>query len=395
MATTDESSPFAELSSTDHGPLIIVATYICLIASCLSAAVKVWTRLSTARKLAVTDWLMLAAITLAIAQAIALTLAVRSGLGRKAALLEASQAERTGKATYVAAIIMILALTAAKVSIVALITHIRPLKPVRIGCYVLLGVIGLCLPQPWTTYDRTGSTCVQQLALQTYICILNILTDIAVVGLASWMMSGVQTAIRKKVTVSALFGLRLATIPFAILALVGDRTYYAHPEDRSWYAVRPTIWAQVLLNVSIITACVPSTKRFFMEVQSGLMGVTISETYEMTHSGGKETRMMSFGSAGRSKLGSVVAGRFGLTARRDAIGSKISETRNSQSNEKRESYANMGGAIPNVARVRGGRAKDLTPESESVKGLTRDVIRQDIEFEVVSEDRDNVSWPSR
>nr|OQO32261.1 hypothetical protein B0A51_00509 [Rachicladosporium sp. CCFEE 5018] len=371
MSTTDESSPFAELSSTDHGPLIIVATYICLIASCLSAAVKVWTRLSTARKLAVTDWLMLAAITLAIAQAIALTLAVRSGLGRKVALLETLQAERTGKATYVAAIFMILALTAAKVSIVALITHIQPLKPVRIGCYVLLGVIGLwcvssvialafqcSLPQPWTMYDRTGSTCIQQLALQTYICILNILTDIAVVGLASWMMFGVQTAVRKKVTVSALFGLRLATIPFAILALVGDRTYYAHPEDRSWYAVRPTIWAQVLLNVSIITACVPSTKRFFMEVQSGLMGVTISETYEMTHSGGKETRMMSSGSAGRTKLGSVIAGRFGLTSRRDAIGSKTSDTGNSQSNEKRESYANLGGvAIPNVARVRGGRAK--------------------------------------
>ncbi|KAK6423102.1 hypothetical protein LTR95_016592 [Oleoguttula sp. CCFEE 5521] len=344
-----------------------------------------------------------------IGQAIALTLAVRSGLGRKVAFLEASQAEGTGKATYATDIIMILALTAAKVSIIALITSIQPLKPVRVGCYVLLATVGIwcvsttfalafqcSLPQPWTTNDGTNSTCIQQLALQAYICILNILTDVAVVALAAWMMYGVQTAVRRKLTVSALFGLRLATIPFAILTLIGDRSYYAHREDRSWYAVTPTIWAQVLLNVSIITACVPSTKRFFMDVRSGLMGVTISETYEMTHSGGKGTQMMSSDSAGRSRLGSVIAGRLGLTSRRDATGSKTSGTGNSQLNEKRESYANMGGvAYSNVAKVRGGHAKDLTPESESVKGLTRDVIRQDIEFEVVSEDRDNVSWPSR
>nr|OQO32237.1 hypothetical protein B0A51_00485 [Rachicladosporium sp. CCFEE 5018] len=361
--------------------------------------------MSTARKLAVTDWSILAALALAIAQAVALTLAVRSGLGRRVAFLEASQGERTGKAIYATGILMILAFTAAKVSIIALVTSIHPTKPVRIGCYTLFGVVGLwcvssafvqafqCnLPRPWTMSDGEGTMCVQQLALQKYICVLNILTDVAVVGLATWMMYGVQTALRRKATVSALFGLRLATIPFAVLALIGDRTYYAHPEDRSWYAVTPAIWGQVLLNVSIITACIPSTKRFFTDVQSGLMGVTISETYEMTHSGGNATPMMGSDSAGRSKLGSVIAGRFGLASRREAAKIKTSGTGNSQLNEKRDSYANLGGvAYPNIAKVRGGHVKDLTPESGSVKGLTSDVIRQDIEFEVVSEDRDNIT----
>jgi len=62
MADDNLSKPFAQLSASDHGPLIAVATYIFLIINCLAVFVKTWTRYSTARKLAATDWVMLASL---------------------------------------------------------------------------------------------------------------------------------------------------------------------------------------------------------------------------------------------------------------------------------------------------------------------------------------------
>lgn len=56
------SPPFAQLSETDHGPIIIVATFILLIISFLAVAVKLWTRISTARRFVATDWTMILAI---------------------------------------------------------------------------------------------------------------------------------------------------------------------------------------------------------------------------------------------------------------------------------------------------------------------------------------------
>ena len=59
----ERSKPaFQALSNTNKGPLVIVASYIFLISSSLAVVIKIWTRLSTARKLIWTDWAMLAAI---------------------------------------------------------------------------------------------------------------------------------------------------------------------------------------------------------------------------------------------------------------------------------------------------------------------------------------------
>jgi hypothetical protein len=56
----DSSAPLAPLSSSDRGPLVIVATNILLTISLLAVSVKMWTRLSNAKRLLGTDWVMLA-----------------------------------------------------------------------------------------------------------------------------------------------------------------------------------------------------------------------------------------------------------------------------------------------------------------------------------------------
>jgi hypothetical protein len=56
------NAPFQRLTAENHGPVVIVAAYIFLITSFLAVAVKIWTRLSTTRKLASTDYTVLVGI---------------------------------------------------------------------------------------------------------------------------------------------------------------------------------------------------------------------------------------------------------------------------------------------------------------------------------------------
>ncbi|KAK5133798.1 hypothetical protein LTR08_007227 [Meristemomyces frigidus] len=359
------SKPFAQLSDSDHGPLIIVATYIFLTTSCLAMCVKIWTRLSTAGTLVATDWLMLAGIVLAVAQASTLTIAVENGLGQRASDLGAEQLEEVSKALYATNILTILVLAAAKSSIVLLIVSVQPFRPVVLSCYILLAIIASwCVAgsfalafqchssKPWTLGGGDTDTCVDQFALQVGLGVVDIITDLAIVALAFFMMRGVQTNRQRKWMVIALFGLRISIPPFTICALVTYRAYYySQPQDRTWHAVAPVIWTQVMLSMSIITSCIPSIKRFFIDVQSGLMGVTISEVYELTHSGGKATQLQNTSKSGTS---SGLASKVGVLSASRSQGSRLSGTGLSQQGAKGGPYANMAhGAYGNTSRVEG------------------------------------------
>ncbi|KAF2718477.1 hypothetical protein K431DRAFT_230852 [Polychaeton citri CBS 116435] len=391
--TTEQTSPaFQRLSKKNHGPLIIIVTYVLLICSCLAVSIKVWTRLSTARKLITTDWAMIAGMIFAVGQAVALTLSVNDGLGRHVDELTVTQVESVGKGYYASSILAIVALAAAKASVTLLIVSIRPARSVMLSCYYLLGLVALwmvagvmalafqCeLPKPWALGPET---CVHQFGLQVTLGAINVVTDVAVIVLAFSMMRTVQVSSSRKWTVVALFGLRIATPPFTVCALITYHTYYySSPQDRTWHAVTPTIWNQVMLNTSIITACIPSIKRFFADVQSGLMGVTISEQYEMTHSGGQATQTLS--STGSGFRGKIMSRLSVLSS--NARGS--SQNSSSKSGKVQTDSSTRSGQYGNLAHVKGGMMLEQVQETESVKGLTDNVIHQKIDYEIEFEEQ--------
>lgn len=54
------NEPYQKLTANNRGPVIIVAAYIFLITTVLAVVVKIWTRLTTTRKLALTDYAIIA-----------------------------------------------------------------------------------------------------------------------------------------------------------------------------------------------------------------------------------------------------------------------------------------------------------------------------------------------
>lgn len=124
------------------------------------------------------------------------------------------------QAFYAANILTIATLGAAKASVILLITSIQPLRPVLLGCYGTLGLVGAwmiagvlalafqCeLPTPW---NLGPDTCVDQYALNIGLGAVNIVTDLIIVVLAYLMMRTTQVSTSKKWAVVALFGLRIA-----------------------------------------------------------------------------------------------------------------------------------------------------------------------------------------
>jgi hypothetical protein len=146
-----------------------------------------------------------------------------------------------------------------------------------------------------------------------------------------------------------------------------------------------------MLAMSFITACIPSIKRFLADIQSGLMGVNISEPYELTHSGGKNASTQA-GTYGKgTSLGSKVASRLGVTSitagGRSANASAL-RSRGEKDSSNLGSQVERGGYLDtdyNGREIR-GRRNDGHETSESVKGLTDDVIMQTIDYKVEYED---------
>jgi hypothetical protein len=145
-----------------------------------------------------------------------------------------------------------------------------------------------------------------------------------------------------------------------------------------------------MLNASIITACLPSIKRFLADLQSGLMGVNISEPYELTHTGGRYVqdygKEMSFSSRVATRLGISTFTSGGKSqnsssgrSRNEKIGDLESVLRSDPTNQR----------VSRNHHIRGGQnATDTSKETDSVKGLTvtDDVIVHTIDYKVEYED---------
>lgn len=144
------------------------------------------------------------------------------------------------------------------------------------------------------------------------------------------------------------------------------------------------------MNLSIVTACIPSIKRFLADWAAGLSAITISEPFELEHSAGK-TGGGSGAYAMGSTMGSKIATRLGMSSTSKA---EITSTIRSR-NDREDDGALRRDNDRNRSRGTGGRQPDGT--SDSVKGLTDGVIMHSIDYRVEYEDQnvDHRDWDSR
>ncbi|KAK1059146.1 hypothetical protein LTR74_012834 [Friedmanniomyces endolithicus] len=181
---------------------------------------------------------------------------------------------------YASNILLYLSLASAKASATMLIIAIKPKRTMLVSLYSVLAIVGLwavaavlavalqCKPTRWVMGPSTSDTCIDQYGAQVGIRLVDIATDAALALLPAVMVASIQ----------------MTPILTAISLVKLGKFYNATLEDRPFEAVRPSIWTSLALNVSIITACLPSIKRFLTDWAVGVANAGIAETYELQNS---------------------------------------------------------------------------------------------------------------
>lgn len=411
MSEEEPQAPaFQQLTANNHGPAVVVASYIFLAITVIVVFTRLITRFQITRELAVDDYLISASTLLAIGQTVTITVAVNHGLGRHREAISDLQFDGFAKvcavrsharirtnnlqAFYTARILAIVTLCLAKSSTNFLIMGIHPPRPVMLACKATLVTINVwafaailatifeCNPP--RVWDYKGQ-CVDQWALYVANVVWNVSTDVALILLPFFLMRNVQVAFHKKLMVVVLFGSRIIVPAFAIAGAVATVDYWqASPSDPTWQAVNGALWSQAVINLSIITACIPCIKRFLAELSTGMMTVNISEPMELTmknvssSGGGDPTSTRNGGGFLSSKLFS--------SRGKSQMNSQLSTT-DHDTGEKHRSHATT------FAPTNQSTNKICVERSESMKGLTEGVIMQTIDYEVNFEQaRDSAVW---
>lgn len=162
-------------------------------------------------------------------------------------------------------------------------------------CYGLLALIGLWAlimfflfafqcptPSPW---DYTQQCPISTSGLYYAFGATDILTDLLVTLLPAYVIWSVQIPLRKRITVIAVFASRLLVPLLAALRLASLPHYLDREDNRSWEAVTPQTWLQIVQCVSIITACIPCLKPFLESLESGFMDMSMATHTGATYGG--------------------------------------------------------------------------------------------------------------
>lgn len=269
---------------------------------------------------------------------------------------------------------------------------IKPPKPVMRACQATMALINVwalaalfatifeCSPP--RVWDYQGQ-CVNQWALYLSNVTWNIVTDLALVILPFLLMRNVQVSNQKRWVVIGLFGCRIIVPAFAIVGAVAMSHYWgSSPPDPTWHAVNATLWTQAILNLSIITACIPCIKRFLADLSTGMMTVNIPEPLELT----MKNPSSSITSPDTTGRGTPFRGSKLFSSRSR---SQINKSRTSTSIETEKSRR------PQLVPSQSTRTTTIE-KSESMDGLTDGVIMHTVDYEVNYEQgRNHDRWDDR
>ena len=122
-------------------------------------------------------------------------------------------------------------------------------------------------PAPWNVINNQ---CVNQAALYYSVGVLNIITDVAIILMPALIVFNLQIRRRERASIWIIFATRLAVVAAAIVQLCVLGSYLSST-DLPWLNTIPTIWGQVMVNLSVITACIPLVKPFLDVLQFSLV----------------------------------------------------------------------------------------------------------------------------
>ncbi|KAK7954158.1 hypothetical protein PG996_015043 [Apiospora saccharicola] len=304
-----EYEPLYPVNDDNHAAYVVVPSLIFFAYAVLAVIAKNVLRFKwTTVKLH--DIVLIVSTLLLIAQTACVVLSCDSGLGSHLDSLSKEQVRRFNQLTFAADLLSLLAQASAKISVSLLISvisnqaypwshkltvhginqnHLFDANRFLFGLIVvcsIAGVLGLsvqcglgALTAPYSAASL--GHCSWGGEVWMFNAVAGIITDLGLCVLPIAMMWKVQTRSTVKATVTILFGSRIL-VPLLALPgiMLGPQVTNGSDTDITWLAVNPTVWHQVSINMSVLTACIPSLKSFIDSLTGYTSGIRIMLPYE-------------------------------------------------------------------------------------------------------------------
>ncbi|KAK7447854.1 hypothetical protein Landi51_06658 [Colletotrichum acutatum] len=211
--------PFYALTEDDQAALVVVASLIFLIYAIVGISLKLIIRLNIT-SLKSHDVILLVATGLLLSQTVCIIIACNHGLGHHQDVVEPYDLEAFHKLFYASSILAIAIAASTKFSLCLLIHSINNhgrlnlANKVLFGTIVAWGISGIfttafqcSLPQPWLAI--ADEKCPVREGIFLYNGVMDIFTDVCLCLLPVAMMWKVQTTLKRKMMVIALFTTRI------------------------------------------------------------------------------------------------------------------------------------------------------------------------------------------
>ncbi|KAK6602664.1 hypothetical protein H4I95_06601 [Botrytis cinerea] len=249
------------ITDTNKTPLIELFVWVPLSISCLGVAARLATKIAIFKKLHLQDHLV----------SISLQLVNQ---------LQSPYSVRTVTAGYAANLLFIASLCFVKLSIASFIDDLTPITRERqaaraIGLIILLWTISsifssafqCSVSRPW---DRINGSCINQKEFGNYYAAVNIITDFSLILMVVAIATHIQTSRLRRLAIMVIFGIRIC-----VIAATGLQIYYLNKpsKDLAFDPWPEAIITQIVLCLSILTACLPYMKLFLNSLESGMIRV--------------------------------------------------------------------------------------------------------------------------
>ncbi|KAK1522119.1 uncharacterized protein CCOS01_09831 [Colletotrichum costaricense] len=317
--------PFYALTEDDQAALVVVASLIFLVYAIVGISLKLIIRLNIT-SLKSHDVILLVATGLLLSQTVCIIIACNHGLGHHQDIVEPHDLEAFHKFFYASSILAIAIVASTKISLCLLIHSINNhgrlnlANKVLFGAIVAWGISGITmtafqcsLPQPWLA--TASKKCPGREGIFLYNGVMDIFTDVCLCLLPVAMMWKVQTALKRKAMVVALFTTRIIIPIITIPRLIHTHIMVTDYTDTTWNAVHHIIWLQVSLGMSILTACIPSLKGVIDSLLGSTSVAAIQAPYHLSSSGKDGGRLQPttwpIGSGSNTRPGSHLASGAG------------------------------------------------------------------------------------
>lgn len=257
-------------------------------------------------------------------------------------------------------------------------------------CYVsvwtMVAVITLALRcgshAPWNTRLESGA-CINTKAFWIAIWFFDMLSELVILVLPIFMMKPVRVPLSKKIFVISVFFCRITYVIASIVRLV-FLPNSAQSSNFTFEDINPVITTQIVLCVSIVTACIPSLKPLLEAFNSGQMAINVKGANGYYGSGSNQksaqhyvmdkvsTTHSTTQSANRSQRGPA-----------ELVGDELNSSRGRRTEKQSKNYHSHGNSITASRRT---TSQDDDAASIASQQSETMIIKKDIAWTVRYED---------